>query len=243
MKIIGILLCCLFGAFFAVVLFYLIVGWLVNPKKVYKTDSLFYRRLLIGTSGFAIKLLRIHVHTSGAERVPANTPCLFVSNHRSNYDPILTWYVFRDHPMAFISKPSLFHIPAFGRIIWRCRFMPIDRQSARNAMNTFAQAQDMLAAKELSVGVYPEGTRCKTGDMLPFHNAVFRIAQKAQAPVVVLALNDTRTIAKHVPFRASHIQMDVVDVIMPEEMQGVRTHVIGDRARQAIENKLNQEEK
>ena len=232
----------LLGSVAAIVLFYATVALFVNPRKEYETDSHFYRKLLIVTTVVAVRLLRIHVHTSGLERIPPDTHCLFVSNHRSNYDPILTWYVFRDRAMAFIAKPSLFHLPAFGRIIRRCRFMPIDRDSARNAMKTFARAQDLLASQELSVGVYPEGTRCKTGEMLPFHNGVFRIAQKAEVPVVVLALSDTRTIARNVPFRASYIRLDVVDVILPEEMQGVRAHVVGDRARKAIEQQLKQEE-
>jgi len=226
----------------AVLAFYAAVALCVDPKKTYRADSRFYRSLLVGTTAFALRLLRVRVNLHGGERVPKNVPCLFVCNHRSNFDPLITWCAFREKPMAFIAKPSLFRIPVFGRIIHRCLFMPIDRQSARKAIATFERASELLKMG-LSVGVYPEGTRCKTGDMLPFHNGVFRIAQKAQAPIVVLALHDTRTIAAHVPFRASSIDLDVVDVIEPHEWEGVRCQVVGDRARRAIERSLQEKER
>ncbi len=225
------------------VLFYVVVGLLVNPKKTYERDSRFYRRLLIFTTGFGLRMLGVRIHTTGLERVPEGVHCLFVSNHRSNFDPLVTWYVFRDKSMAYIAKPSLFRIPAFGRIIHRCRFMPIDRDSARNAMDTFKRASELLGAQELSIGVYPEGTRCKSGDMLPFHNAVFRVAQQANAPIVVMALRGTQTIHKNLPFHHSDVYLDVVDVIEPSDMQGVRTCVIGDRVRAAIEDVLQTEER
>ena len=96
--------------------------------------------MLDSATAAAIKLLRIHVHVSGMEKIPKDTKVLFVSNHRSIFDPIITWYALKKWKIAFVSKPSNFKIPFFGRIIRKCCFMPIDRENPRNAIVTINKA-------------------------------------------------------------------------------------------------------
>ena len=69
----------------------------------------------------------------GIDKIPKDGRFLFVSNHRSIFDPILTWYVLKDYDLAFILKAENFRIPIFGRIIRKCCFMAIDRENPRNA--------------------------------------------------------------------------------------------------------------
>lgn len=103
---------------------------------------------------------------------------MFVGNHRSNFDPIIEWLVLKPWDIAFISKGENFKIPFFGRIIRKCCFMPIDRENPRKALRTINKASDLLQSGEVSIGVYPEGTRSKTGELLPFHDGVFHIAKR-----------------------------------------------------------------
>ena len=114
-------------ALLALLLIYLlflgVCGLLVNPEKEYDKNSPFYRFLLDSATAAVMKLLRIRVHVSGAEKIPKDTKVLFVSNHRSNFDPIVTWYALKKWKIAFISKPSNFKIPFFGRIIRKCCFI------------------------------------------------------------------------------------------------------------------------
>ena len=177
----------------------------INPNKEYKKDSPFYRFLLDNATAAAIKLLRIRVHITGMEKLPKGQKVLFVSNHRSNFDPIITWYAFRKWKIAFISKPSNFKIPFFGRIIRKCCFMPIDRQNPRKAIPTINSAAKLLKKQEVSIGIYPEGTRSKSCELLPFHNGVFKIAQKAEAPIAVLSTAGTEKISKRAPFRPTDV--------------------------------------
>lgn len=218
---------------------FLFLCWLfVDPKKEYDKDSRFYRALLNGAAGAALKLLRIHVKVSGEEKLPADSPVLFICNHRSNFDPIITWYVFRKYRPAFISKEANFHIPFFGRYIRRCCFMAIDREDPREAMKTIRRAAGLLKEGEMSVGVYPEGTRSRSGELLPFHNGVFKIAQLADVPIVVLSIKGTETIHKNVPFHASSVQLDVLDVLPAGQIRSLRTSDIGGRVREEISEKL-----
>jgi len=212
---------------------------LVDTKREYDRDSPFYRWLLMSATGITVHLLRIRVRVSGAENLPDGR-FLLVSNHRSNFDPILTWYVFRKHPMAFISKEENFHIPAFGRIIRRCCFLSIDRQDAKKALITIDKAAKLMAGDVVSMGVYPEGTRSKDGSLLPFHAAVFKIAQRAHTPVVVMTIEGTENIHERTPFRRSEVTVSVLKVFTPEEVCGARSTVLSAQARGLMEENLNE---
>lgn len=213
-----ILLLCLFIA---------VCSLFVNTNKEYDYNSSFYRLLLNFSTAVVLRLGRIHLHITGFEKVPKNKRVLFVSNHRSNFDPITTWYVFRKWTPAFISKKENFDIPVFGRYIRKCGFMAIDRKNPRNAAKTINKAAQMLKDGKVSIGVYPEGTRSHDCKLLPFHNAVFKVAQKAEAPIVVLSLEGTERVKKNYPLHRTDIYMNVLEVIPEERIKGVKTEEIG----------------
>lgn len=209
--------------------------WIVDPSKEYEKNSPFYRFLLDSATAVAMKLLRIRVHVSGIEKIPKDTKVLFVSNHRSNFDPIITWYILKKWKIAFVSKPSNFKIPFFGRIIRKCCFMPIDRENPRNAIVTINKAAKLLKKQEVSIGIYPEGTRSKNGQLLPFHNGVFKIAQKAEAAMVVLCVTGTEKISKQTPFRRTDVYLDVLEVFSAQGIKETKTEMIGTAVRRLIE--------
>ena len=238
LKLLGII----FGLFLLYALFLLVCSLFVNPKKEYEEHSSFYRALLNGATAVAIKLMRIRIHTSGMEKVPENTKkLLFVSNHCSNFDPIITWHIFKKWQPAFVSKTSNFKIPIFGRFISKCCFMAIDRENPRNALKTILKAAELLKKDEVSIGVYPEGTRSKECKLLPFHNGVFKIAQKANADIVVLAVSGTEQIHKNYPFHHTDIYLDVLEVIPAETVKATKTDALGEQIRNMMEQKLHGE--
>lgn len=237
--ILGILL----GLILLYVLFLTLCALMVAPHKEYEEHSAFYRFLLNSATVIMVRLLRIRVHISGAELLPKDTPVLFVSNHRSNFDPIITWYGLKKWQIAYISKASNFKIPVFGRIIRRCCFMPIDRENPRNAIVTINKAAALLKKNTVSIGIYPEGTRSKSCRLLPFHNGVFKIAQKADAPIAVLCITGTEKIAKRTPFRKTHVYLDVLWVIPSQDVKESKTEAIGASVRERIENNIEKREK
>lgn len=232
--ILGILI----GPLVLYVLFLGICCLFVSPKKEYEKNSPFYRFLLNSATAAAMKLLRIKIHVTGMEKLPKDQKLLFVCNHRSNFDPLITWHILKDWQIAFVSKPSNFKIPFFGRIIRKCCFMAIDREDPRKAIVTINKAAELLKREEVSVGIYPEGTRSKKGELLPFHNGVFKIAQKANTPVVVMSVTGTETIRKQTPFQTSHVYLDVLEVFPAENIKGTRTEVIGTAVRHLIETNI-----
>ena len=230
------------GVVFAYILLLIISALLVNMKKEYRQESKFYRFLLNSATFFAAKLIRIKLHVTGKELLP-ETRFLMVSNHRSKFDPILSWLVFGDRQIAFISKPENFKVPVFGRLIHRLCFMPIDRENPRNAVKTMNSADDLINRDVATVAVYPEGTRNYGEGLLPFHNAMFKIAQKANVPIVVVTVKNTYDIQKNYPLRRSHVYIDIVRVLDADEVKKTKTAELGDKSRELMLTKLNEGDK
>ena len=229
----------IFAVFLLYICFLAICSLFVDPKKEYTKNSRFYRVLLNSASSAALKFLRIRVHTSGLEKIPRDQKMLFVGNHRSNFDPIIQWVVLKQWDIAFLSKAENFEIPFFGRFIRKCCFLAIDREDPRKALTTIHKATDLLQSGEVSIGVYPEGTRSKTGELLPFHDGVFRIAKKAGTPIVVMSIQGTEQIHKNVLRRHSDIYLDIVQVISADEVKSGTTHTLGEAVRASLMKSLD----
>ena len=100
--------------------------------------------------------------------------------------------------------------------------------SVNTSLNLIS-ASDLLNANEVSIAVYPEGTRNKEyKGLLPFHNSVFKIAQKASVPIVIVGIAGTETIHKRTPWKRSHVKLQVLDVIDAESVKTMKTNEIGE---------------
>lgn len=227
------------GIVLAYILLIVISALLVDMNREYERESKFYRFLLNSSTFFATKLIRIKLHVTGMEKLPKGR-FLMVSNHRSKFDPILSWLVFGDCQIAFISKPENFKVPVYGRLIHRLCFMAIDRENPRNAVKTINRAADLLSRDAATVAVYPEGTRNYGEGLLPFHNAIFKIAQKANVPLVIITVRNTYDIQKNYPLHRSHVYIDVLKVIDAEALKKMKTAEIGDITRETMLAKLSE---
>ena len=213
-------------------------GRFIDPKKEYEHDSQFFRFLLTNSTGVLARLFRVRIKVTGRELLPKGTRYLLICNHRSKFDPILTWYALGSEQLAFISKPENFRVPVYGKIIHRCLFMPIDRENPRNAMKTVNRAADLLKRDEVNIAVYPEGTRNYGKELLPFHGAMFKIAQKANVPIVVMTAKGTYEIQKNYPLHRSRVTLDILGVLSAEEVKSMKTAAISDKVAEMMNQNL-----
>ncbi len=220
-------------------LFIIICSLFVNPDKDSSHNSRFCRFLLNFSTDLAMIYTRVRVHVTGKELLPEGR-FLLVSNHISNFDPIIQWYVLKKSDLAFISKPENFKIIAFGKIVRKCCFLPINRSDPRDSVKTLLAAAELVKNGEVSMGIFPEGTRSKTGELLPFHDGVLKIAKSAGVPIVVTVMKGTNQIAKNFPWHRSHVDMEIINVIDKETVTGNSTHELASRVREAMLNSLEQ---
>ena len=214
-----------FAAFMFVLSF--ILSLFISKEKEYEKKSNFYWKLLQFDTALTFLYARIHVHVTGKEKLPEGR-YLIVENHRSKFDPIITWHVFKDQTPSCISKSENFSIPIFGRVIRRCLFLAIDRDNPFKARETVDRAAELIKNDECSVAVWPEGTRSKNKQLLPFHNGMFKIAKEAGVPIVVVAIDGTENISKNFPLHRTDISFDIIDVLDADYVISHHTHEIGE---------------
>ena len=148
---------------------------------------------------WVIRLSGVKVVVKGEENIPKDTAVLYVGNHRSYYDIILT-YVRVPRPTGYVAKIEMLKIPLLS--IWmknlHCLFL--DRKDIKQGLKTILAGVD-LVKNGISVCIFPEGTRNKTKDtFLPFHDGSFKIAEKGGVPVIPMSIvNSSAVFEDHMP--------------------------------------------
>lgn len=124
----------------------------------------------------------------------------------------------------------------------KCGCLPLDRENNREALKTVKAATEYIDKDYASVVIYPEGTRSKQEDMLPFHAGSFKIAQRANVPVVCVALRNTDRVVHNFPLKKTNIYIDIVGVIDAEYVKEHKTKETAALAQGMIEEKLREGE-
>ena len=179
---------------------------------------------------------------SGTEKLPTDTPFLFVSNHRSMFDPLIVMGWLQKPRVAFISKPSNLQIPVVGYCARAAGFLAIDRENDRAALKTVLQAADYLKRGLCSIGIYPEGTRSRTGELLPFHSGSFKIAQRAKAPLVIACVHGTEKARRGLFLRPRRGYLEILDCLPAERVAAMSTQELASYSRALIETRLKEVE-
>ena len=215
-----------------------IISLPVNINKEYAGTSRFYTTLFGLMLEFAGFVSGARVIVNGRDKIPRKERFLFVSNHRSNYDPIIQCGEMKLQPMAFISKRANFRIPFIRRYMVRCRYIPLERKNMRNGAEAVMKAARMISSGQSCIGVYPEGTRNTGGNLLDFHNGCFKIALWAKCPIVVSVIRGTENICKNFPLRRTKVVMDIIDVIPYNKIEHMKTGEISELVRNMMEEHL-----
>ena len=135
----------------------------------------------------------IRYRIAGREHVPP-TAVVFCSNHESNVDPAVLFKAL--HPQLHVLyKAELHRFPIMGTVFDVGGFVPIDRGDRDKAMASIARGAAALRAG-YSFLIFPEGTRSRTGHLLPFKKGGFIMAIQAQAPIVPVAIQGGRAAMK-----------------------------------------------
>ena len=139
---------------------------------------------------WALMLAGIGYRVTGRERVPAGLATVFCSNHESNVDPPVLFHAL--HPrLHVLYKAGLHKFPIMGTVFDVGGFVPIERGNREKSMVSIARGAASLRAGN-SFLIFPEGTRSRTGEMLPFKKGGFIMALEAQVPIVPVAIHGGR---------------------------------------------------
>ncbi|MGQ9799480.1 MAG: lysophospholipid acyltransferase family protein [Ignavibacterium sp.] len=144
-------------------------------------------------SGGILLISGIKIKIDGLENIDSKAIYVFASNHSSHLD-ITALQQGIPNPLAMIFKKELAKIPLFG---WQLRLSPhimVDRKSLESATKSIEEAKEIMKRKKISVLVFPEGTRSKTGEVQQFKRGAFHLAAKVGYPIVPVTINGTEKI-------------------------------------------------
>jgi 1-acyl-sn-glycerol-3-phosphate acyltransferase len=132
----------------------------------------------------------VRLHVTGKEHMLPHETYLVMSNHQSLYDVPVLFQVIGSN-LRMITKEELFRVPIFGKALAAGGFISIDRSNRRAAIRSLDRARALLASGT-HVWIAPEGTRSKTGKLLPFKKGAFYLALEAGLPILPVTLSGTR---------------------------------------------------
>ena len=210
--------------------FLLIACAVVDMKVMPEEDSKFYRGMTQVYIEAIKRVLGLKIETEGLEKTPTDTRFLLVCNHISDMDPVVLFHCFYKSTMAFISKRENDQRPLVGQIQRKILCQPINRENDREALKTILRCIQLIKEDKVSIGVFPEGYTSLDGKLRHFRNGVFKIAQKANVPVVVCTVRGTRESMKSIfKLKGGYVKLKLLEVIPAEEVKEMNTTDLGER--------------
>jgi 1-acyl-sn-glycerol-3-phosphate acyltransferase len=163
----------------------LIALWIGSPAILYH----------VGHIGVRIGLLLsgIRCRVEGGENIQQHRAAIYAVNHASNVEPPILFDVL--HPLfprlRILYKAELRKLPVLVRAFDLAGFVPLERGNPEQSLPAIERAVAALGEGN-SFLIFPEGTRSRTGELLPFKKGGFIMALKAQAPLVPVAITGAR---------------------------------------------------
>lgn len=215
----------------------------VDQDKVQEKDNRLYRGAVYMIADAAVTALQVHLKASGLEKVPTQGRVMLVCNHMNNADPVLIMHLLkRRQKLSFIAKREAGAMFVVGKLMHKMLCQRINRENDREALKTILRCIELIEQDETSIAVFPEGGIHGDGLLHPFRHGVFKIAQRTQVPVVVCTLRNTEGVFRNgVRLRPTHVEFRVVDVIRPEDYQGMTAVQIGKMAHRIMAEDLGPE--
>ncbi len=153
--------------------------------------------------GWAFSCVRVisgtKVIVRGQENIPTDTAVLYVGNHRSYFDVILTLELF-PRITGYVAKAEMKKVPLLRLWMRNIHCLFLDRKNIKEGMKTILAGVEEVK-NGVSLCIFPEGTRNKVNDtFLPFHEGSFKIAEKGKVPVVPMTIyNSAGVFEDHFP--------------------------------------------
>lgn len=226
--------------FLLIWLFFIFIALTISYKKEYKSISKFYSYIFTLWYKYVCAFAHTRIHFSGLDLIPQDKKFLAVCNHRSSYDNfIMTIALSKVHQnISYITKPENYKIPLARNYMKRGLYVSIDRENVRNALKAIMKSIEYINENIINIGVFPEGTRSKTGELLPFKPGCLKVAEKSECPIVVCTVQGSENISKNFFWKRTDVYFDVLKVIQPEDFVDISTVDVSDEIRKLMLEKL-----
>lgn len=190
------------------------VAWAVSPIQPslrYWSNSVF----LVPFSHFARWVIGIQLHIEHGERANLVRPAVLIGNHQTGLDLALISQACTSRTVI-VGKKEILRIPVFGWYFAMAGNLLIDRTDRGSAKARMDGIRNRIKREKLNLAIFPEGTRSKTGEILPFKKGAFYMAVATGCPIIPIVCSNLqkKAIWESFDLRGGHV---VVSVLPPLE--------------------------
>lgn len=215
-------------------LFALPIEWLIGKinKRAKDRSSL---RIVQGAFKIVRFLSGAKTTVIGLERIPKDEPVLFVGNHQSYFDIIIS-YSLMPRLTGYVAKKEIEKIPLLRTWMKYLYCLFLDRDDIREGMKTIVQGIEYIK-NDISIAIFPEGTTSKDGVLLPFHEGSLKFAEKSGCKIVPMVQNNTRFLweMQKPKIRKTHTVLEFCEPIDVKELSKEERKHLGSHIKQIIE--------
>lgn len=198
-----------------------------NPKHVYTFGRLFGKMSVL----FGIK-----VELRMAEGALERGQHIYIANHQNNWDMFTVSNAVTPNVVT-VGKKSLAWMPLFGQIYWLTGNILIDRENKAKAKGTIDQVVKSMKESEVSVWMFPEGTRSRGRGLLPFKTGAFHAAVAAGAPIIPIVCSSTGHISLN-RWNNGHVIVEIMEPIDISEYKRENVRKLATHCRNLMKEKL-----
>jgi len=193
----------------------------------------YWSRLILFTAGVRVTVL-------GLENLNPHKQYIIVANHQSLLDIPVT-FCYLPLQLRMLAKKELYWIPLFGWAIWMGGHIRLDRSSREQALKVLEKAAEQLRNRDISVMMYPEGTRSSDGTVSKFKSGAFKLALSSGLPIVPVSISGTRFVLpkKSLLIHPGKVAMVIGEAIPVGEKGSIQdVHILRDKIRTIVVQNL-----
>lgn len=229
--------------FFLIGIFIWGITWAIGRFDPYKQDMICLR-----TVQFAFRVILllsgVKVEVYGEEHVPKDEAVLYIGNHRSLFDTVIT-YARCPRLTGYVAKDSMLKVPFLRIWMKRLHCLFLDRKDIKAGMKMILTGIDQIK-NGISMCIFPEGTRSlgeSETELLPFKEGSFKMAEKTGCAIIPMAMVHTADIfEKHVPFvKRTHVILSYGEPIYVNQLEKEQKKHLGSYVQEIIRGMLEEE--
>lgn len=185
----------------------------------------------------------VKLTVKGEEHILKDQAALYVYNHRGFFD-ILVGYSTAPYPTGFVSKVELKKILVVSQWMQYMHCLFLEREDIKQGLKTILEGIELLK-DGTSIYIAPEGTRNKGEELLEFHEASFKLAEKSKCPIVPVAINNSDAIfERQFPWiKRGHVIIEYCEPIYMDQMERAEKKKIGQKVRGILQEKVDANKK
>lgn len=222
----------------------LIIEWIIGKFNPHAKD-ISSLRIIQTVFRFILWLTGVKVTVIGEENVPKDQPVLYIGNHRSFFDILLT-YTRCPGLTGYVAKAEMEKIPLLSNWMRYLHCLFLDRKDIKKGLQTIKEGIEKIKSG-ISICIFPEGTRNRNEsdlELMEFHEGSFKLATRTGCPIIPIALNNTVSIfEKQFPkIRKTHVVIEYCKPIYPAELSKEDKKFIGKYTQNIILEALKKNE-